>query len=80
VQATTLANVAARLKKAKGKVELAVWLRSGQRFEVWGWYHRHGRWKVKRVELRGNDLAAVVLEAPRRRRRDRQPDLFDKPH
>jgi len=76
VQCTSLANVATRLAKAKSKVELAVWLRAGQRFEVWGRYHRNGRWKVKRVEVRGNDLTAVVLEAPRRRRRDRQPDLF----
>ncbi len=63
VQATTLANVSARIRKAKGKPELAVWLRAGQRFEVWGWYQRNGRWNVKRVELRGNDLAGVVLEA-----------------
>lgn len=77
VQCTTLANVSSRLRKAKSKPELAVWLRGGQCFEVWGWYQRHGRWRVKRIEVRGPDLAAVVLEAPRRRRRDRQPDLFD---
>ena len=34
VQATSLSNVSARLTKAKGKPELAVWLRAGQRFEV----------------------------------------------
>jgi hypothetical protein len=77
VQATTLSNLAARMKKARSKPELAVWLRAGQRFEAWGWYRRAGKWHVKRVEVRGDDLADVVLEAPRRRRRDRQRDLFD---
>src|SRR5579862_6382711 len=77
VQATSLPNVSARVRKAKSKPALAVWLSNGGRFEVWGWYERNGLWHVKRVELRGDDLAAVVLEAPRRRRRDRQPDLFD---
>jgi hypothetical protein len=77
VQATTKANVAARLTKAKAKPELAVWLRNGGRFEVWGWYQDAGRWQVKRVEVRGDDLRDVVLEAPRRRRRESQRGLFD---
>jgi hypothetical protein len=72
VQSTTLGNIAARVAKAKARPELAVWLRSG-RFECWGWYLRNGRWQVKRVEVRGADLAGVVLEGPRRRRRVR-PD------
>jgi hypothetical protein len=77
VQATTRTNVSARLTKAKSKPELAVWLRNGGRFEVWGWYQDRGRWQVKRAEVRGDDLRDAVLEGPRRRRRDRQRDLFD---
>jgi hypothetical protein len=77
VQVTTLANVSARVRKARAKPKLAVWLRGGGRFEVWGWYRRAGRWRVKRVEVTGGDLAAVVLEVPRRRRGSRQRDLFE---
>jgi hypothetical protein len=78
VQATTKANVAARLKKARSKPELSVWLRNGGRFEVWGWYRDAGRWQVKRVEVRGDELRDVILEGPRRRRRrEQQPELFE---
>jgi hypothetical protein len=77
LQATTRTNVSARLAKAKSKPELAVWLRNGGRFQVWGWYLAAGRWQVKRVEVRGDDLRDVVHEAPRQRRRDREPNLFD---
>jgi hypothetical protein len=51
VQCTTQRHVSARLAKAKARLEQAVWLRSGQRFEVRGWCHRYGRWRVK---LRGD--------------------------
>jgi hypothetical protein len=77
VQATTLSNLPARVKKARGRPELAVWLRNGGRVEFWGWYERGGRWRVKRVGIRAQDLAAVVLEAPRRRKPTRQRDLFE---
>ncbi len=79
VQATTLANVAARIGKARGRPELRAWLAAGARFEVWGWCRRRGRWVPKIVSLSGADLAAVVTEAPPRKRpRSRwQPaDLF----
>lgn len=78
VQATSLANVAARVNKAKGKAELKTWLASGSAFQVWGWFLRAGRWQVKVVEVKGEDLAEVTIQAPRRRsRRPVQPELFN---
>lgn len=73
IQATSMANVSARVAKAKTKGELRTWLACGNRFEVWGWRGR----EVKRVALTGDDLAAAVMAVPRRRRRaDEQRELF----
>jgi hypothetical protein len=81
VQATTAGHVAARLAKARGRPELAAWLKAGGAFEVWGWCRRGGRWHVRRVAVHDADLAAVEVQAlPRRRRRrkgERQRGLFD---
>jgi hypothetical protein len=79
VQCTSVGHVADRLAKAKSKPALKAWLRAGGRMEVWGWAKRGDRWEVKRVEVRGEDLADVVVSAPRRRRgrNPKQPDLFD---
>ena len=81
IQATTADNVAHRLAKAKGKPELAAWLRSGGRFEVHGWALRGGRWHVRRVAVQAEDLAGIVVaELPRRRRLrkgERQRELFE---
>jgi hypothetical protein len=68
VQVTTAGNVAARLKKARGRPELAAWLRAGGRFEVHGWQQRGGRWQLRRVEVQGEDLVAIMLFTPRPRR------------
>ena len=77
VQATSLANVSARLGKAKARSELRTWLAAGNRFSVFGWYRRQGRWRVKIVDLRTEDLAAVVVQSPPRRgRKAVQKDLF----
>jgi hypothetical protein len=77
VQATTRPNIGARVKKAKALATLAVWLKNGGRFEVWGWYRdAGGKWKVKRVEVRGDELRDAVLEWPRRRRKRQERDLF----
>jgi hypothetical protein len=78
VQATSLANVSARVKKARECPALAVWLRTGARFQVFGWTKRHGRWFPKIVELRAGDLAPEVLaRPPHRRGKLHQPvDLF----
>jgi hypothetical protein len=81
LQVTSLGHVGDRLKKALGKPELAAWVRSGGLFQVWGWGRRGEKWFLKRVEVRPDDLAAVVIQAPPPRRRprksDRQRDLFD---
>jgi hypothetical protein len=81
VQATTVDHLAGRLAKARGRPELAAWLRAGGAFELHGWALRAGRWYCKRVAVRAEDLAAVVLTAaPRRRRRrkgERQGLLFE---
>jgi len=77
VQATTLPNVAARLAKAKTRAELRTWLAAANRFAVFGWYRRGGRWRVKIVELRAEDLASLVIQGPpRRSRKPVQADLF----
>jgi hypothetical protein len=77
VQATTLDHVGHRLAKARSRPELKVWLRAGAAFEVWGWFQRAGRWEVKRVAVQPEDLAAVPVQAPARRRRaPRQRELF----
>jgi hypothetical protein len=80
VQVTSAGHLAHRLAKAKHRPELAAWLRAGGRFEVHGWREHAGRWEVRRVEVQGQDLADVVLSAPRPRRArkgERQRGLFD---
>lgn len=72
VQATSISNIAARLAKAQGRPELRTWLAAGGRFLVMGWDGN----KVKQLEVRPEDLAAVVVEQPRRRGRERQRLLF----
>ena len=79
VQATTAPNLAARLTKAKAQPELAAWLAAGGAFVAHGWARRNGRWYVRAIELRGEQMEAVpVVQLPRRRRRPRhrQGELF----
>src|SRR4051794_7045540 len=66
-QSTSIDHVAHRLTKAKGKPELAAWLRAGGTFEVHGWCLRGGRWQVKRIAVQAGDLESVVLAMPKRR-------------
>jgi hypothetical protein len=61
VQATTLGDLSSRLAKAKAQPELALWLRCGNRFQVWGWEQRGSAWSPKIVEVQAQDLKAVVL-------------------
>src|SRR5262249_33628139 len=78
VQATTIGNLSSRLAKAKAQPELALWLRCGNRFQLWGWERRGSAWFPKIIEVQAEDLATVVVAGlPRRARRIRQPDLFD---
>jgi hypothetical protein len=48
IQATTAANAAARLAKARALPAQRTWLAAGCRFEVWGWARRGPRGKRKR--------------------------------
>ena len=78
VQTTSLANVAARLSKAKGRPELRTWLSAGGAFEVHGWAIRSGRWHVRRVGVQADSLEPIPLTAiPRRCRRAKQATMFD---
>ena len=63
-----LANVGARLKKARALPALKTWLQAGGLFQVWGWTKRGNRWRVKRVAVRAEDLEGIVVQAPARRR------------
>ena len=72
IQATSLPNVSARIKKAVALPALEIWLAAGNRFEVWGWAKRADGWHVQRVEINAADMRPVVLaRVPRKRRRDR---------
>lgn len=80
VQATSIGHVADRLARCRVRPELALWLRAGGVFEVWGWSWRGGQWQLKRVQVSPNDLQTVLLEAPRPRRArrgERQRFLFE---
>ncbi len=78
VQSTSADHVAHRLAKARGRPELALWLKAGGAFQVHGWAKRDGRWRCRVVEVRAWDLQPVEVQSlPRRRRRGRQRLLFE---
>jgi hypothetical protein len=81
VQATTGDHVADRLRRIQARPETPGLLKAGVGVEVWGWSLRAGRWTVRRVAVRVEDLAAVELTPrplPRRQRKgQRQRGLFD---
>lgn len=72
VQATSLANVSARVEKIQGKSEASAWLASGGEVEVWGWALHEGRWRAKIVRIRAGDMAPVTVAAIPRKRRKRR--------
>lgn len=51
VQATSDANVSARVNKAKAEPRLKSWLGAGCRFTVVGWKKRNNRWGARWVEF-----------------------------
>jgi len=54
IQATSDANVAARVTKLTGLIAdgpLRRWLERGNRIQVWGWKKIGHRWHVRRIEL-----------------------------
>ena len=58
VQTTTAGNFSSRMKKAKGRPELGIWLQAGGKFEVHGWSKGpDGKWKVRVVMVMLEDLA-----------------------
>jgi hypothetical protein len=78
VQATSADHVAGRLARVRARPETALLLRAGLGVEVWGWRRSGSRWEVRRVAVRGEDLAAFEVTPKRRRgKRPVQPDLFD---
>jgi hypothetical protein len=80
VQTTTRGNAAARLHKIRQQGEIAVWLRAGNRVEVWGWERRGHRWCAHRFEVKAGDIVVLITprRRPRRQRRgERQRSLFD---
>ena len=52
VQATTGANVSARVKKADANELIPLWLKMGFRFEVWGWAKYGAKNKRKLWDVR----------------------------
>ncbi len=74
IQATSLPNISARLKKAKALPALEIWLLAGNRFEVWGWRGS----EVKRVSVLPGDTKPTVVAKPKRRtgKRGQQRLLF----
>jgi hypothetical protein len=52
IQATSGANAAARLTKARELPELRAWLAAGNRFQVWGWRKVGARGKRKTWDVR----------------------------
>jgi hypothetical protein len=52
-------------------------LRAGLAVEMWGWANWGRRWRVKRMAVRAEDLADVVLEAPQYRRQPKSEGQSD---
>ncbi len=82
VQATSAAHVGDRLKRVQARPETRQLLQAGLGIEVWGWRFDAGRWYVRRVAVRAEDLAGIEVQAlPSRRGKPRrmthQPDLFE---
>jgi hypothetical protein len=78
IQTTTADHLAHRLAKVKAVPELAGLLAAGCKIQLHGWKQLGHRWSVRILEVQAEDLAAVVVTAPaRRRKRPHQPGLFD---
>ena len=73
VQTTTVGNLSSRLAKVKAAADLPAILAAGVKVQVHGWKGN----RIKIVEVRAEDLAAVVVcSPPRRGRRFHQGNLF----
>ena len=57
IQATTGSNHASRRKKALAEPRLLLWLRAGNRFEVWSWRKgANGRWTLRSEPIEKGDV------------------------
>ncbi|MBG94852.1 MAG: hypothetical protein CL793_06325 [Chloroflexi bacterium] len=52
IQATSMANISHRIRKAQESPAYPLWLANGNRFEVWGWGKRGPRGKRKLWSVR----------------------------
>lgn len=57
IQATSGANHAARVTKARQEPRLSAWLSPGRTFEVWSWSKRGARGERKRWQLRAESVS-----------------------
>jgi hypothetical protein len=64
VQATTVPNQAARIKKILGHENTRTWLAAGNRLEVWGWKKKDRIWQCTKTQIRmfENNLLPIRLE------------------
>lgn len=63
IQATSRANVSARIAKIKELPAARTWLACGNKLEVWGWDKRDGRNRLLTVTL--GDAGGAVVEKSR---------------
>lgn len=56
IQACITGDILKRTKKALETPELLVWLKAGNKFEVWGWAIRGARGKRKKYQLKVKTL------------------------
>ena len=64
IQATSLSDLIPHVDAAVASEEVCYWLKTGSRFQVWGWRKLGHRWKAKRVRIISavNELKAIYLE------------------
>ena len=79
VQASSAANHSARVKKCSESALLRIWLKAGNRCQVWSWLKdRSGKWSHRISEITLEGLSGVAV-ADRRRRSQAKAEkgLFD---
>ncbi len=67
IQATSTANLTARVKKALAEPALLVWLQAGNRFSCWGWAKRGKKgerkvWTLKEVHFAVENNSVKVMD------------------
>jgi len=66
VQTTSISNVSARIQKCLKEPAVTVWLKAGNRFEIWGWdvkkrlHHRNEyRLRIEKLVMQGKSIAVI---------------------